>query len=129
MVGAGQDDDETVSDCARNVAYMIDQSHNVEPKLEAMVQSVLNCQVAYAKALLVDREALAARRAGQDVLGAYRVLTDAYETDVRPLLAQVRVEMGLDPDPIAAYHASDYPARVAEERGRAKVDGSGYPGA
>jgi L-rhamnose isomerase/sugar isomerase len=94
-----------------------------------MVQSVLNCQTAYAKALLVDREALAARRAGQDVLGAYRVLTDAYETDVRPLLAQVRVEMGLDPDPIAAYHASDYPARVAQERGRAEVDGSGYPGA
>ena len=129
LVGAAQDDDETVSACARNVAYMIDQSHNVEPKLEAMVQSVLNCQTAYAKALLVDREALAARRAGQDVLGAYRVLTDAYETDVRPLLAQVRVEMGLDPDPIAAFYASDYPARVVKERGRAKVDGSGYPGA
>jgi L-rhamnose isomerase/sugar isomerase len=129
LVGAAQDDDEAVSACARHVAYMIDQSHNVEPKLEAMVQSVLNCQTAYAKALLVDREALAARRAGQDVLGAYRVLTDAYETDVRPLLAQVRVEMGLDPDPIAAYYASDYPARVAEKRGRAEVDGSGYPGA
>jgi len=48
---------------------------------------------------------------------------------VRPLLAQVRVEMGLDPDPMAAYLASDYPMRVTEERGRAKVDGSGYPGA
>jgi L-rhamnose isomerase/sugar isomerase len=129
LVGAAQDDDGAVSACARNVAYMIDQSHNVEPKLEAMVQSVLNCQTAYAKALLVDREALAARQAGQDVLGAYRVLTDAYETDVRPLLAQVRVEMGLDPDPIAAYHASDYPVRVAEERGSGAGSGGGYPGA
>ena len=101
----------------------------MEPKLEAMVQSVLNCQTAYAKALLVDRETLAARRAGQDVLGAHRVLFDAYETDVRPLLAQVRVEMGIDSDPIAAYHASDYPARVAEERGSAAGPGGGYPGA
>ena len=129
LVGAARDADETISSCARNVAYMIDQSHNVEPKLEAMVQSVLNCQTAYAKALLVDRETLAARRADQDMLGAHRVLVDAYETDVRPLLAQVRVEMGRDPDPFAAYHASDYPARVAEERGSAAGSGGGYPGA
>jgi L-rhamnose isomerase/sugar isomerase len=129
IVEAEQDANEVVAACARDIAYMIDQSHNIEPKLEAMLQSVLNCQVAYAKALLVDREALAERRAAQDVLGAYRVLTDAYETDVRPLLAQVRVEMGLDPDPIAAYHASDYPARVAEERGSGESSGGGYPGA
>jgi len=129
LIDAARDADAMVSDCARNVAYMIDQSHNVEPKLEAMLQSVLNCQTAYAKALLVDREALAARRAAQDVLGAYRVLTDAYETDVRPLLAQVRAEMGLDPDPIAAYLASDYPVQVAEGRGSADGSGGGYPGA
>jgi L-rhamnose isomerase/sugar isomerase len=129
LIDAEQDADETVSSCAKNVAYMIDQSHNIEPKLEAMLQSVLNCQTAYAKALLVDREALAKRRADQDVLGAYRVLTDAYETDVRALLAQVRVEMGLHPDPIAAYYASDYPAKVAEERGSAGGEGAGYPGA
>jgi L-rhamnose isomerase/sugar isomerase len=77
----------------------------------------------------VDRQALAARQADQDVLGAYRVLAHAYDTDVRPLLAQVRVEMGLDPDPIAAYHASEYPAKVAEERGSAAGPGAGYPGA
>lgn len=129
LIDAERDDDGTVSACARNVAYMIDQSHNIEPKLEAMLQSVLNCQTAYAKALLVDRKALAERRADQDVLGAYRVLTGAYETDVRPLLAQVRVEMGLHPDPIAAFSASDYPARVAKERGSADGDGAGYPGA
>jgi L-rhamnose isomerase/sugar isomerase len=129
IIGAEQDDDETVSDCAKNIAYMIDQSHNIEPKLEAMLQSILNCQTAYAKALLIDRQALATRRAEQDVLGAYRVLLAAYETDVRPLLAQVRVEMGLAPDPVAAYYASDYPARVVEERGSAEGSGGGYPGA
>jgi L-rhamnose isomerase/sugar isomerase len=129
IVEAERDPDGRVSACARNVAYMIDQSHNLEPKLEAMLQSVLNCQVAYAKALVVDRQALAARRAAQDVLGAYRVLADAYETDVRPLLAQMRVEMGLHPDPIAAYQASDYPARVSQERGSAAGSSGGYPGA
>jgi len=117
IVEAEMSGDETASACARNIAFMIDESHNIEPKLEAMLQSVLNCQTAYAKALLVNREELARRRADQDVLGAYRMLTDAYETDVRPLLAQVRVEMGLEPDPIAAYYASDYPAKVAKERG------------
>lgn len=129
LIAAEQDEDECVSACARNVAYMIDQSHNVEPKLEAMLQSVLNCQTAYAKALLVNRSALAERRMAQDVLGAYRVLTDAYETDVRPLLAKVHEEMGLNPDPIAAYHASGYPARVVEERGGGEGSGGGYPGA
>lgn len=119
IVEAEMSGDETVSACARKIAYMVDESHNIEPKLEAMLHSVVNCQTAYAKALLVDREELAQRRADQDVLGAHRVLTDAYETDVRPLLAQVRVEMGLGPDPFAAYYASDYPAKVAKERGSA----------
>jgi L-rhamnose isomerase/sugar isomerase len=124
-----QDEDEGVAECAKNVAYMIDQSHNIEPKLEAMLQSVLNCQTAYAKALLVDRTELAGRQMDQDVLGAYRVLTDAYDTDVRPLLAQVRDEMGLDTDPIAVYSASDYPAKVAAERGGGEGTSGGYPGA
>ncbi|MCJ7735837.1 MAG: sugar isomerase, partial [Anaerolineae bacterium] len=129
LIAGEQDEDQGVSACARNVAFMIDQSHNVEPKLEAMIQSVLNCQTAYAKALLVDHKELAERRIAQDVLGAYRVLTDAYETDVRPLLAKVREEIGLNPDPIAAYQASDYPARVVEERGGGEGSGGGYPGA
>jgi L-rhamnose isomerase/sugar isomerase len=120
IIEAEMSGDKTASACAKRIVYMVDESHNIEPKLEAMLQSVLNCQTAYAKALLVDREKLAQRRADQDVLGAHRVLTDAYETDVRPLLAQVRVEMGLEPDPIAAYYASDYPAKVAKERGSAE---------
>ena len=129
LVDAELDPDPAVSEGAKRVAYMIDQSHNIEPKLEAMLQSVVNCQVAYAKALLVDRTALAGRRAAKDVLGAYRVLQAAYETDVRPLLAEVRAEMGVPEDPFAAYAASDYPAKVAKERGLAAGSGSGYPGA
>ena len=67
---------------------MIDQSHNVEGKIDAMIQSVENIQTAYAKALLVDEARLAAAQAEGDVLGAHRVLLDAFETDVRPLLAR-----------------------------------------
>jgi L-rhamnose isomerase/sugar isomerase len=113
---------------ADDVAYMIDQSHNIEPKIEAMLQSVINCQMAYAKALIVNRGALREAQAAGDVLGAYRALTSAYEADVRPILAQVRHEMGLHPDPIAAYRADGYAARVAQERGAAGGSLGGYPG-
>ena len=115
------------AEAARDVACMIDQSHNIEPKIEAMVQSVLNVQTAYTRALLVDRTALAERQAAGDVLGAHRVLTDAFETDVRPLLAQVRVEMGLRPDPIAALKESGYEQKVAAERGTARGASGGFP--
>ena len=114
-------------EAARDVAYMIDQNHNIEPKAEAMVLSVLNVQTAYARALIVGRAALAQRQATGDVLGAHCVLTDAFETDVRPLLAQVRVEMGLHPDPIAALKESGYEQKVATERGTASGAGSGFP--
>ena len=83
----------------------IDQSHNVEPKLEAMVMSVLNVQEAYAKALLVDREALHDAQAAGDILGAHAQLLDAFRTDVRPLCAQARVRMGAESDPLAALRA------------------------
>ena len=128
LVSAAEDTDPRVSGCARDIAYMIDQSHNIEPKLEAMLQSIVNCQTAYAKALLVDRRTLARLQDDGDVLGAHRVLVDAFETDVRPLLAQVRVEMGVAPDPFAALRASAYPATVAAERGVAGGASSGYPG-
>ena len=113
---------------AGRIAYMIDQSHNIEPKIEAMIQSVLNIQTAYAKAVLVDRAALRAAQETGDVLEAYRVLQAAYETDVRPLLSEVRVRQGCDPDPIAAFRASGYAERVARERG-AVTTSSGYPDA
>jgi len=113
---------------AAKVAYMIDQSHNIEPKLEAMLQSVLNCQAAYARALIVDRKALRAAQAAGDVLGGHRVLTEAFETDIRPLLAQVRKEMGRPTDPIAAYRGDDYARNVAADRGVNSGSLGGYPG-
>lgn len=118
----------SAGELADDVAYMIDQSHNIEPKLEAMLVSVLNCQTAYAKALIVDYKALKERQQSGDVLGAHKVLVDAYETDVRPLVMQVREEMGVPVDPFAAYRADDYAARVAEERGVAGGSEGGYPG-
>ncbi|GAB2956696.1 L-rhamnose isomerase [Nonomuraea sp. N2-4H] len=99
-----------------NVAFMLDQCHNIEPKIAGQIRSVMNVQEATAKALLVDRDALAAAQNAGDVLGANAVLMDAYNTDVRPLLAELREEMGLAPDPMAAYAASGYFEKIAAER-------------
>jgi L-rhamnose isomerase/sugar isomerase len=98
------------------IAFMLDQCHNIEPKIHGQIRSVMNVQEATAKALLVDADALRAAQDAGDVLGANAVLMDAYNTDVRPLLAEVRQEMGLDPDPVAAYTGSGYFERVAAER-------------
>lgn len=98
------------------VAFMLDQCHNIEPKIPGQIRSVMNVQEATAKALLVDADALADAQRRGDVLGANAVLMDAYNTDVRPLLAEVREGLGLDPDPISAYAASGYAERIAAER-------------
>ncbi|MGW7300439.1 L-rhamnose isomerase [Streptomyces sp. NPDC054829] len=99
-----------------DVAFMLDQCHNIEAKIPAIIRSVMNVQEATAKALLVDRAALGAAQAAGDVLGANAVLMDAFNTDVRPLLREVREEMGLDPDPIAAYAGSGWAERIVAER-------------
>jgi L-rhamnose isomerase/sugar isomerase len=101
---------------AAGVAFMLDQCHNIEPKIPAQIRSVLNVQEATAKALLVDAAALAAAQQAGDVLAANAALMDAYNTDVRPLLAGLREDMGLDPDPIAAYHRSGYGEKIVAER-------------
>jgi L-rhamnose isomerase/sugar isomerase len=106
IIAAKFDDD--TSDCANNIAYMIDQSHSIEPKVPAMIRSVMNVQIAHAKSLLVDRVALELARENNDVLCAESIVKDAYLTDVRPLLAQVREEMGIEADPMKAYLASGY---------------------
>jgi L-rhamnose isomerase/sugar isomerase len=98
------------------VAFMLDQCHNIEPKIPGQIRSVMNVQEATAKALLVDREALEHAQEDGDVLGANGVLMDAYNTDVRPLLAEVRTELGLDADPMGAYRRSGYAERIAAER-------------
>ena len=99
-----------------DVAFMLDQCHNLEPKIPALIRSVLNVQEATAKALLVDGDALARAQRDGDVLGAHAVLMDAYNTDVRPLLAEVREDAGIDPDPIAAYHRSGYAEKIIASR-------------
>jgi L-rhamnose isomerase / sugar isomerase len=101
---------------AAGVAFMLDQCHNIEPKIPAQIRSVMNVQEAIAKALLVDGPALAAAQRAGDVLGAHAVLMDAYDTDVRPLLAELRAEQGLDPDPVAAYRRSGYQEKINAER-------------
>ncbi|PXY31328.1 L-rhamnose isomerase [Prauserella muralis] len=103
-------------DASAGVAFMLDQCHNIEPKIPALIRSVMNVQEATAKALLVDAGALRAAQADGDVLGANAVLVDAFSTDVRPLLAELRDEMGLDPDPIAAYRRSGHAEKIRAER-------------
>jgi L-rhamnose isomerase len=98
------------------ITFMLDQCHNIEPKIPAMIRSVMNVQEATAKALLVDGDALTRAQQSGDVLAANGVLMDAYNTDVRPLVADLRSDMGLDPDPIAAYHRSGYAEKIREER-------------
>src|ERR1700684_2937780 len=98
------------------VAFMLDQCHNIEPKIPAQIRSVMNVQEATAKALLIDTAALAAAQQAGDVLGANAAFMDAYNTDVRPLLAQLREDMGLDPDPIAAYLRSGYAEKIIADR-------------
>jgi len=98
------------------VAFMLDQCHNIEEKIPGQIRSVLNVQEMTARALLVDRTALeAAQRAG-DVLRANEIFMDAFYTDVRRDLAQWRESRGLPANPLAAYAASGYAAKVAQER-------------
>jgi L-rhamnose isomerase / sugar isomerase len=107
---------------AENVAFMIDQSHNIEGKIAAMIQSVMNIQTAFAKALLVNEKQLAEAQLQGDVLGAHRVLLEAFETDVRPLLSRVRAELGIEPDPVEAFRRGGHAERLARERGTASVE-------
>ena len=97
-------------------AYMIDQSHNLKDPIEALLQTVDQLQQAAAKAALVDTEALADYQDAGDVVMAEKTLKDAYETDVRPAVAQARVQAGGAADPVAAFRASGYRQRVGAER-------------
>jgi L-rhamnose isomerase/sugar isomerase len=108
-----------------HVAFMLDQCHNIEPKIPGQIRSVMNVQEATAKALLVDVEALRAAQDSGDVLGANAVFMDAYNTDVRPLLAELREEMGLHPDPMAAYARSGYFEKIRDERKDGQAAGWG----
>lgn len=99
-----------------DIAFMLDQCHNIEAKIPAIIRSVMNVQEATAKALLVDADALAKAQRTGDVLAANAAMMDAFNTDVRPLLAEVREESGLDPDPMRAYQQSGWQEQIVKDR-------------
>ena len=103
-------------DVGTPVSYVLDQCHNIEDKIPGQIRSITNVQEAVAKALLVDRVALKKAQLDGNVLAANDILMDAYNTDVRPLLGEMRNEIGLDADPMKAYLASGYGAKIAAER-------------
>lgn len=98
------------------VAFMLDQCHNIEKKIPGQIRSVLNVQEMTARALLIDRQALSAAQAAGDVLGANGILMDAFYTDVRPALAEWRESRGLPGDPMASYAASGYQEKIEADR-------------
>ena len=108
ILDAHADLDPGVRQTAENIAYMIDQSHCIEPKIPAMIRSVLNVQTQYAKALLINLEAVKEAQIKQDVLAAENTVREAFECDVTPLLHVVREEMGVPTDPMRAYLESGY---------------------
>ena len=98
------------------VNFMLDQCHNLEEKIPGEIRSATNVQEATAKALLVDREALKTAQIAGDVLGANDIFVDAFNTDVRPMLAELRESQELAPDPMRAFLDSGYLERIRSER-------------
>ncbi|MEM6314369.1 MAG: TIM barrel protein [Planctomycetota bacterium] len=99
-----------------DIAYMVDQSHNLKPKLEAMVQTVDQAQKLYLKSRLVDRAKLADAQAAGDIIAAEECLRAAYETDVRPMLAEWRKTNGLPTDPLTQLRTSGIIDQLANDR-------------
>jgi L-rhamnose isomerase / sugar isomerase len=99
-----------------DIAYMIDQSHNLKPKIEEMIQTALAAQELFAKAALVDHEALARHQANCSLVDAEECLKEAFYADVRPSLIEWRRSKGLPDDPMAAFRTSGYLARISRER-------------
>ena len=96
--------------------YLLDQSHNVTDPIESLINSAIEVQRAYVKALLVDRTALEGFQSGNDAIMASNTLKVAFNTDVSPILAMARFRQGGAIDPLATYRASNYRQRVAAER-------------
>lgn len=110
-----------------DIAYMIDQSHNLKGKIEAMIQTVAVAQELFSKAALVDHEALAAAQARTDLVRAESLLQDAFSTDVRPAIREWRVSKRLPADPLQAFRESGYLERITAERSsRATASTSSY---
>ena len=103
-------------DADSGVSFMLDQCHNIEAKIPGQIRSVLNVQEMTARALMVDRSALADAEAASDVLGANAILMDAFYTDVRADLAAWRASRGLAADPMDAYRRSGWQEKIQSER-------------
>src|SRR4051794_6351948 len=99
-----------------DIAYMIDQSHNLKGKIEAMIQTVTVAQELHAKAALVDLERLRAAQAGSELVAAESLLQDAFATDVRPAVREWRAGKGLPVDPLRAFREGGYLERITSER-------------
>jgi L-rhamnose isomerase/sugar isomerase len=110
-----------------DLAYMVDQSHNLKGKIEEMIQTAVMAQALYAKAALVDHEALRRFQQGSELIDAEECLKSAFAEDVRPALAAWRRSKGLAEDPLAAFRASGYLERAERERGaKNKSAGGSY---
>ena len=99
-----------------NIAYMIDQCHNLKPKIEEMIQSVENIHKTYAKALIVDRKSLKKFQQDEDIIMAEKIITEAFETDITPLLFKVREEMRVPLDPVKFFRESGYLEKIQRQR-------------
>ena len=108
------------------VAYMIDQSHNLKGKIEAMIQTVMTAQELYLKAALVDRKKLAELQQDCDLVAAEELYRGAFWSDVRPLTHAWRLARGLQPDPLEALRSGGYVERVAKERGNRNSAAGSY---
>jgi L-rhamnose isomerase/sugar isomerase len=109
-----------------DIAYMIDQSHNLKGKIEAMVQTVVTAQELYLKAALVDREQLAMLQQACDLVAAEELYRGAFWEDVRPLTRAWREARGLPADPLEALRESGYVERIGRERGSRSSAVSSY---
>jgi L-rhamnose isomerase/sugar isomerase len=107
-----------------DIAYMIDQSHNLKGKIEAMIQTVEMAQQLFAKASLVDYERLIAAQQSADLIRAESCLQDAFATDVRPVIRDWRASKGLPQDPLEAFRENGYLERITGERGGREPSGS-----
>src|ERR1019366_3942766 len=125
IVDAVEDGALTLTD----IGFCVDQSHNMKPKIEAMVQTVCTAQELFLKAALVDRKSLKLAQNSMDIVGAERCMVNAFSNDVRPMLAEFRAGVGIADDPLAAYRQSGHEQDLVRERGernRAKRIGSSY---
>ena len=118
--------DADVNGLDTDITYMLDQSHNIEPSIEGIIYSVMNIQTAYAKALIVDRKGLKDAQGNNDVVLCNKILMDAFNADVEPLIAEARLEMGLsDIDPLKNYRDSGW---AKMDRGRKRIRRDQYAG-